>query len=119
VDTDNNAQLKAFRKRISLNERDMKCLLSSLEGGDEGDYIALALSGGMGTNYIPAAFVDPAPRLLIRRMMADWHDTTMQLTLAVVPLIEWIASIMPRTLSSVKGIDDGVLGAVFEECEWL
>jgi len=119
LDTDNNGQLKALRKTISRNERYKKNLLRSLKGGDEGDYIASALSDGMDVTYFPAAFVGPAPRLLIRRMMADWHDTTIQLTLAAVPLIEWIASIMPRTLSSAKGVDDGMSDVVFEECEWL
>jgi len=51
--------------------------------------------------------------------MADWHDTTTQLTLAAVPLVDWIASIMPRTLSSAKGVDDGKGEVPVEECDWL
>jgi len=63
--------------------------------------------------------VEPQPRFLFRRAMADWHDTTTQLTLAAVPLVDWIASIMPRTLSSAKGVDDGKNDVPVEECDWL
>jgi len=63
--------------------------------------------------------IDPAPRLLTRQMMADWHDTTMQLTLAAVPLVEWISAIMPRAISSAKGVDDDRGETVLEDCEWL
>jgi len=63
--------------------------------------------------------VEPQPRFLFRKAMADWHDTTTQLTLAAVPLVDWIASIMPRTLSSAKGVDDGKSEVPVEECEWL
>jgi len=68
---------------------------------------------------VQRSYIDPAPRLLIRQMMADWQDTTMQLTLAAVPLVEWISSIMPRAISSAKGIDDDRGETVLEDCEWI
>jgi len=63
--------------------------------------------------------VVPQPRLLIRRALADWHDTTMHLTLASVPIMDWVSALVPRVFSSAKGVDDGRGGTVSEECEWL
>lgn len=106
VNLGKDEQLNAVQNAIAWQTRKKKMLSYQLEIHDTSTYLALAL-------------VSPAPRLLMRRMMADWHDTTMQLTLAAVPLVEWIASIMPRTISSAKGVDDGRGDFLVEECEWL
>jgi len=98
-----NKESRVVSRIIAENKQCREKLVSQLECKD----------------YLSSALVTPAPRLLIRRMMADWHDTTMHLTLATVPLVECMASIMPRTISSAKGIDDGKVDLLLEECEWL
>jgi hypothetical protein len=61
----------------------------------------------------------PKPRVIIKRSIADWYDTTTQATLASVPIMDWVTSIMPRTLSSAKGVDDGKAEVIVEECDWF